>query len=156
MKIPEEPVLPLDGPRIIEAECLPEMFETLPTSTPNRNTKTKLKARKKRNMGQFSQPRSSTQEETKKGSEDIIPGGMLATIYCIIERNSNILLTELHLNLFNNLQGPYQPFSVYVSSIKEATSVLRLSLTELEMMDNILEGLAPQECTRLVFMLKPD
>ncbi|KAJ8869888.1 hypothetical protein PR048_028897 [Dryococelus australis] len=33
--------------------------------------------------------RSSTQEETKKGCEKFIPGGMLATIYCIVERNSN-------------------------------------------------------------------
>ncbi|KAJ8892701.1 hypothetical protein PR048_005282 [Dryococelus australis] len=34
-------------------------------------------------------PKSSTQEETKKGFEKIIPAGLLATIYCIVERMSN-------------------------------------------------------------------
>ncbi|KAJ8872135.1 hypothetical protein PR048_025737 [Dryococelus australis] len=36
-------------------------------------------------------PRRGTQEETKKGCEEIIPGWMLPKIYCIVERNSNTL-----------------------------------------------------------------
>ncbi|KAJ8886297.1 hypothetical protein PR048_012508 [Dryococelus australis] len=61
-------------------------------------------------------PRSSTQEETKKGCEEIIPGGMLATIYCITRRQKakehcyharSVLEYSMCGILFANNQWPY-------------------------------------------------
>jgi hypothetical protein len=66
------------------------------------------------------------------------------------------LFDTLRQDLFGRLQGENEPFSSYVSSIKQAAVVLKLPVTEKEIVSNILEGLSPTQRTRFVFQSPPD
>ncbi|XP_063227204.1 uncharacterized protein LOC134533635 [Bacillus rossius redtenbacheri] len=65
------------------------------------------------------------------------------------------LLTQLQLSHFNRLQKPGEPLAVYVNEVKEAAAIFRLQVSEQEVINTILDGLSPEERSRLVFLSKP-
>jgi hypothetical protein len=65
------------------------------------------------------------------------------------------MLVALEHGRFYRLQGVGEPLSAYISSIKEAATVLRLRKTELEVVNSIIDGLSPIERQALVFQNRP-
>jgi hypothetical protein len=62
---------------------------------------------------------------------------------------------SLRLEMFGRLQRDKEPLSNYVEDIKEAASVLRLFLSESQVVANIIDGLSPSRRSRLVSQQAP-
>lgn len=65
------------------------------------------------------------------------------------------LRERLRLNRFYRPQGPRETLAGYVASIREASKVLMLSMSEREVVQVILDGFNPEERSRLVFANRP-
>ena len=65
------------------------------------------------------------------------------------------LFSSLKLKLFLRAQSRGEPLSIYVSEIKEAAQVLRLPITEREVVNNIVSGLSAQTRSCLIFCDRP-
>ena len=65
------------------------------------------------------------------------------------------LFSSLKQKLFLRAQARGEPLSTYISEIKEAAQVLRLPVTEREVVDNIVSGLSAQTRSCLVFCNRP-
>ncbi|XP_063216930.1 uncharacterized protein LOC134527875 [Bacillus rossius redtenbacheri] len=65
------------------------------------------------------------------------------------------LLTQLQLNNYNRLQKPGEHLAAYVYEVNEAAAIFRLQVSEQEVINTILDGLTPDERSRLVFLTRP-
>jgi hypothetical protein len=65
------------------------------------------------------------------------------------------LFDNLKQELFGRLQRADESFTAYVTSLKQAARVLKLPLTQREVIDNIVDGLSPQQRSRFVFEARP-
>ena len=65
------------------------------------------------------------------------------------------LRDQMRQRLFYRVQGHGKKLNVFINSIKSAARVLRVDVSEAEVVRVILEGLNPQERSRLVFLERP-
>jgi hypothetical protein len=65
------------------------------------------------------------------------------------------LFYNLKQELFGRLQRADESFTAYVTSLRQVARVLKLPLTEREIIDNIVDGLSPQQRSRFVFEIRP-
>ena len=65
------------------------------------------------------------------------------------------LRDQMRQRLFYRVQGHGEKLNVFITSIKSAARVLRVDVSEAEVVRVILEGLNPQERSRLVFLERP-
>ena len=65
------------------------------------------------------------------------------------------MFDSLRQELFGRLQKEEETLAEYVESIKEAAAVLKLSLSEIEVVSNITDGLSSSQRSRLVFEKAP-
>jgi hypothetical protein len=65
------------------------------------------------------------------------------------------LFEKLRRERYESLQREEEPFAMYINSIKATAVVLRLPVSEREVVNNIVEGLAPAQHSRFVFQKLP-
>lgn len=65
------------------------------------------------------------------------------------------LRDRLRQQLFYRVQERGEPLADFVRSVRDAARILRLGLTEQEVIQVILEGVTPEERSRLVFAQRP-
>jgi hypothetical protein len=65
------------------------------------------------------------------------------------------LFESLKQNLFRRLQHSDESFPAYVSSVRDAALVLKLPVSEQEIINNILDGLSPAQRSHFVFQTRP-
>ena len=65
------------------------------------------------------------------------------------------LFDQLRRERYDRLQAENESFAAYVISVKEADVVLRLPVSELEIVCNIIAGLSPIQRSRFVFLKSP-
>ena len=65
------------------------------------------------------------------------------------------LFEQLRREKYDRLKREEEPFALYINSIKAAAVVLRLPVSEREVVNNIVEGLAPAQRSRFVFQKLP-
>lgn len=66
------------------------------------------------------------------------------------------MFATLKQNLFLRCQGSNENLSEYISDIREAKEILRLDVTEMEVVINILTGLNPSVRSCLTFCSRPN
>jgi len=62
---------------------------------------------------------------------------------------------DLKMRMFFRSQGIYEDLAAYVTDRRSASRVLRVGLSEAEVVQSILDGITPEERSRLVFFPKP-
>jgi hypothetical protein len=65
------------------------------------------------------------------------------------------IFDNLKQDLYGRLQREKESFQAYASSIRDAATVLRLPVSDQELIDNILDGLSPLQRSRLAFQKRP-
>jgi hypothetical protein len=68
---------------------------------------------------------------------------------------SRRVFEQLRQEMFGRLQREEESLSTYAQSIKDAATVLRLSLSETEVVAVVMDGLSPSQRSRLVFQKLP-
>jgi hypothetical protein len=66
------------------------------------------------------------------------------------------LFDQLKRERYDQLQAENELFAAYINSVKEAAVVLRLPVSESDIVSNIIEGLSPTQRSRFVFQKFPD
>ena len=65
------------------------------------------------------------------------------------------LFDQLKRERYDRLQAENESFAAYINSVKEAAVVLRLPVSESDIVSNIIEGLSPTQRSRFVFQKYP-
>lgn len=99
-----------------------------------------------------------------------VSGPLLDKVQCAIKQNFSFdifhqdlintfipsrLFFQLQQELFYRLQKTNEPFSFFIQSIKDSAELLKLKVDEGAIVSTIIEGLSPEERSRLVFERRP-